>query len=433
MEQARTYADCFRIVEQKVKPERSRNQDRRRREIWWQFTRPTLELYATIAGMEKVLVRSRIADKHSMAFVPASWVCNEKVVVFPQMSFVVMQSGIHEVWARNYSSSLRNDMQYTPTDCFETFPFPATLDGLEGIGVRYHAYRQQIMLTQGEGLTKTYNRFHDPEESRTNIQQLRELHVEMDQAVAAAYGWSDLNLDHGFHETKHGVRYTISEAARRLVLARLLTLNHERYAAEVQQGLHETKAKRPATSKPKVKVAKQNAATKRTLFGQEDVDPAFPSTKRDKLLCGMLCDLVAAQPGLSATAYLDALVIALRPKRHNRLLIGTERKEFTTLAEKLLPAKERADASIPWYALLDSLTADEAIRQGKLQDLVRGSRFEDVRKLYPPSDPKLIGLIQKAAVALRDVQSLGTPAPADSQEALFEFNEDKRTLCGTAP
>lgn len=64
----------------------------------------------------------------------------------------------------------------------------------------------------------------------------------MDNAVAAAYGWSDLTLGHGFHETKQGLRYTISEAARREVLDRLLRLNHERYAEEVEAGLHDKKS-----------------------------------------------------------------------------------------------------------------------------------------------------------------------------------------------
>lgn len=66
----------------------------------------------------------------------------------------------------------------------------------------------------------------------------------MDHAVAAAYGWPDLDLGHGFHDTAQGLRYTISEPARREVLARLLALNHERYAAEVKAGLHEKKGKK---------------------------------------------------------------------------------------------------------------------------------------------------------------------------------------------
>jgi hypothetical protein len=68
--------------------------------------------------------------------------------------------------------------------------------------------------------------------------------AEIDQAVAAAYGWADLDLGHAFHQTKRGLRYTISEIARRTVLDRLLALNHERYAVEVKAGLHERERRR---------------------------------------------------------------------------------------------------------------------------------------------------------------------------------------------
>ena len=110
---------------------------------------------------------------------------------------------------------------------------------IDVIGVKYYEFRRQIMLDHREGLTKTYNRFHDPEESSADIQKLRDLHMEMDKQVAVAYDWSDLNFGYGFHETKQGMRFTISEPARREILARLLKLNHERYAEEVAQGLHD--------------------------------------------------------------------------------------------------------------------------------------------------------------------------------------------------
>jgi hypothetical protein len=139
---------------------------------------------------------------------------------------------------------MRKDINYSPSDCFETFPFPLDLHDLESIGERYYAHRQRIMQSRQEGLTKTYNRFHNPDEEAEDIERLRELHVEMDEAVADAYGWDDLDLEHGFHETKQGVRFTISEEARREVLDRLLLLNHERYAEEVAQGLHDKKAKK---------------------------------------------------------------------------------------------------------------------------------------------------------------------------------------------
>jgi hypothetical protein len=97
------------------------------------------------------------------------------------------------------------------------------------------------MLDCYEGLTSIYNRFRNPGEQASAIVYLRELHIEMDKAVAAAYGWQDLDLGHGFHETAQGVRFTISDEARREVLRRLLELNHKRYEEEVRAGLHEKK------------------------------------------------------------------------------------------------------------------------------------------------------------------------------------------------
>jgi hypothetical protein len=138
----------------------------------------------------------------------------------------------------HYSSSLETRINYSPTDCFETFPFPEKQTSLQEIGKTYHEFRRHLMLSHQEGLTKTYNRFHHADETSLDIQRLRELHVAMDNAVAAAYGWDDLDLGHGFHATKQGIRFTVSESARREVLARLLKLNHERYEEEVRQGLH---------------------------------------------------------------------------------------------------------------------------------------------------------------------------------------------------
>ena len=87
--------------------------------------------------------------------------------------------------------------------------------------------------------------------------------------MSAAYGWTDLDFGHGFYETKQGVRFTISEPARREVLQRLLKLNHERYAEEEKQGLHGKKgaAKKAAAKK---KAASKTATQKASLFDGED-------------------------------------------------------------------------------------------------------------------------------------------------------------------
>ena len=149
------------------------------------------------------------------------------------------------------------------------------------------------MLDLREGLTKTYNRFHAPADSAADIQKLRDLHVEMDNAVAAAYGWSDLDLGHGFHETKQGIRFTISESARREVLSCLLKLNHERYAEEVKQGLHDKKGKAKPTSSGKGRKSKASRSTPTLKFGddKDDPDPDPPITSISSKSTGLTpCD-----------------------------------------------------------------------------------------------------------------------------------------------
>ena len=268
---AADYPDCLAIVEEKVKPERIVNKfSKNARERWWQYERGRPELYRIITGMERVLIHPLTSKHHTFVFIGQGIVASHMTVVLPLASwsdYCCLQSELHWKWALEYGNKLENRPQYTPSDCFETFPFPPDTTGLAVIGQTYFDHRRQVMLSRQEGLTKTYNRFHDPDEPASDIQKLRDLHVEMDQAVAAAYGWSDLDLGHGFHETKQGTRFTISESARREVLARLLKLNHERYAEEVAQGLHD-KTKGKAAKAPRK--SKGKAFSEPSLFGEED-------------------------------------------------------------------------------------------------------------------------------------------------------------------
>jgi hypothetical protein len=197
--------------------------------------------------MKRVLVTARVSAYHFMVLVERNQVFSDRLVAIASQSladFAVLSSSLHDVWAHRPGTTTHETRNtYFPQEAFETFPFPINMQELEDIGGLYYQHRQSIMLTRQEGLTKTYNRFHDPHETAEDIVQLRELHREMDEAVAHAYGWGDLELGHGFHETKQGLRYTISEGARREVLGRLLKLNHERYAEEEAMGLHEKGAK----------------------------------------------------------------------------------------------------------------------------------------------------------------------------------------------
>jgi hypothetical protein len=249
---AADYPDCLVIVEAKVKPEREKSKRKVRRERWWQFAERAPALYAAIEGMERVLVRARIANVHSICWVPDGWVYNEKTVVFAGVSFALLQSCLHECWARAYSSTLRKDMQYTPSDCFETFPLVDLSPSAINEGERYEQLRATVMLQTNLGLTATYNRVNDPSATRGHG-QLRQAHARLDRAVLEAYGWGDISLEHGFQNTPQGTRFTISDRARRDVLDRLLALNHERHAEEVRQGLHQAESARKASSKSRKK------------------------------------------------------------------------------------------------------------------------------------------------------------------------------------
>ena len=96
-----------------------------------------------------------------------------------------------------YRYSLETWRGDTPSQIFETVSLPALLfpcqlatdsirQSLVDVGETYHEHRRQIMLARQEGLTTTYNRFHNPDERAADIARLRQLHVEMDRAVAAA-------------------------------------------------------------------------------------------------------------------------------------------------------------------------------------------------------------------------------------------------------
>lgn len=271
LEEARQYRTAFKIVTDRVKPERDRLTRQVHESRYWLYWDKRERFLEAIASKARVLVCPIVTKYLSFRFYPPTWVFSHGLKVFDIQSasmFAVLQSALHECWARKYSSSLEQRLRYSTSDAFDTFPWPKVVVS-EVVGSTLYAVRESLLATHDCGLTKLYNRFHDPDESSAGIQKLRDLHIEMDQAVSAAYGWTDLELCHGFHETKLGVRFTISESARREVLQRLLKLNHERYAEEEKQGLH---GKRGAAKKaaPKKKAASKPAKQEASLFDGED-------------------------------------------------------------------------------------------------------------------------------------------------------------------
>lgn len=255
-EKASSFEECFDIVTARVKPHRDPivAKGKQVHEYdYWKFWDKRLESYSRVNALKRAIVTSLAAKHVIFAFADTGVVFVHRLgVVIDDRAetLALLQSTFHSEWAWKYSATIGGaGIGYSLTDAFETFPFPRDLAPLKSIAERYDELRRQIMLSRQEGLTKTYNRFHDRRDKSEEIARLRALHEELDQAVAAAYGWSDLDLGHGFHPTKQGERYTLSEPTRRTVLDRLLALNHQLYAEELKAGFHEKAGKKVKKTK----------------------------------------------------------------------------------------------------------------------------------------------------------------------------------------
>jgi hypothetical protein len=250
-ERARDYHLPFIYVEERVRPVRAKVNRQAHRERWWQFGDVRQALYREVGRLDRCIVITVVSKTVQPMFAPTDIVYAHATAVFvydDDAHFGLLTSGFHWWWAATRASSMRTDIRYTPSDCFETFPQPDLTDTVGVLGGQLNEHRSALMLDRQEGLTKTYNRLHDPDEHSDDIERLRELHVQLDHAVQDAYGW-DLDLGHRFDETRFGTRFTFAPGPRQEVLDRLLELNHERYAKEVRQGLHgkpKAKGKRKA-------------------------------------------------------------------------------------------------------------------------------------------------------------------------------------------
>jgi len=178
---------------------------------------------------------------------------------------------------------MKDDLRYTPSDCFETFPFPSNFESLatlEKTGREYYEFRAALMVRNNEGLTPTYNRFHDPEEDNPDIVRLRELHAQMDRAVLDSYDWADIQprceflLDYEEEEVEEGNgsrqrrkpwRYRWPDEIRDDVLARLLDLNRQR-ALEEGQVLTGTPVEAESSPPKRKDSAARQKVTKSTMF-----------------------------------------------------------------------------------------------------------------------------------------------------------------------
>ena len=264
---AEEYKQPYSWILKAVKPERDKlnqkNADGRRRKAnWWKYGRDAIALYHSIGrghaferhsngfdsqmkANQNVLVSTRVTKHLMLSFIPNNMVNDVGIntfALFEYSDFALLQSSIHAAFVWKHASRLKNDLRYTPSDVYLPFPKPYIKDPqkLNQLGEIYHQLRSDIMLENKIGLTKLYNRFHNADDADDSIVEMRSLHKKIDEEVAAAYEWSGLDLEHGFHSVDYlpendRVRFTISEKARNEVLDRLTLLNKQRFDGEKKE------------------------------------------------------------------------------------------------------------------------------------------------------------------------------------------------------
>lgn len=307
-DRARRYRLPFDRVLTQVKPERdalggNSSADGRKRK-WWLFGRVRPEIYHAVGRghpfeqhpegwdpktkpLPEVLVAARVGKYFNPSIVANDMVFHDKCVVFATSSTyafsALFNSSPVQAWVWQQSSRLKLDLNFSPSDAVETFPFPPSevLASFDEQGRKYMQARREVMTDPANpiGLTKLYNRFHNEEDVDARLVRLREMHREIDAAVMRAYGWDDLDLGHGYHEQPNlaendRVRFTISDAARTEVLRRFAELNRQRY--EEEQSAAPTTKPRASKGRAKAVPASQGA------FALVDAPETEPKTSKTK-------------------------------------------------------------------------------------------------------------------------------------------------------
>ncbi len=322
-EKAATYNHPYKILLERVKPERQRwKEDKNGNPIvgeyalrhplpekWWHHCEKRTALYNAAKKLSRVLVSCRVSKYVNQSFVEAGAifdVATSVVMRSEYWEYAFLQSSLHDQWAWKYASTLESRIRYVNVDCIDTFPISESLsstiqNSLENIGEAYHEHRRKLMLAMQLGLTKTYNLFHSNaitaqsvddkdkqvaslqkhlektvntisfDEAIKGILKLRVLHVQMDEEVLNAYGWNDIELKHDFYEVDYlpendRVRFTIHPDARKEVLKRLLELNHKIHEEEKESGLLD---KKKTVSKKSNVLNEPQAGYGGNLFNQE--------------------------------------------------------------------------------------------------------------------------------------------------------------------
>ena len=198
LDQAALYEAPFEYVKEHIYPIRAKNRDRQRKEYWWRLGRSGEDLRAAVTSLSRFIVTPRVSKHRLFVWVLPETLPDSATVAIARdddYTFGVLHSRFHELWARAMGTQLReaeSGFRYTPTTCFETFPFPrpddAQRDTISEAARILNERRENWLNPPGASeaqlkkltLTNLYNQ---------RPTWLANAHDTLDAAVADAYGW----------------------------------------------------------------------------------------------------------------------------------------------------------------------------------------------------------------------------------------------------
>ena len=194
--ESRKFRKCWKIIEDKVKPERLKKDPveyPKMVEQWWQHWNSRPDLYRQIDLINSVCLIPIVSKYQVAAIVSAKHVFGAALVVCPVESFgffSLLSSWMHRSWSQWWGSLMRENFRYSITDCFDTFPFCMPTSELEKLGNKLDQLQREIAIQRNIGLTKLYNLVNSDDCDDHDVKELRAVHEKIDHEVIKAFGFS---------------------------------------------------------------------------------------------------------------------------------------------------------------------------------------------------------------------------------------------------
>ena len=212
---------------------------------WWQFWNHRAAQMRQLRARHQFIAFAKAAKYPICVLAPTEWIYTNKVVLVEEANanvHPICLSSMFQIWLRNYSvRSLggdNNTLTLSVSEALATFPFPTGQVPEDAISAARDFQDTLVSWSRrnSTGMTDAMNAVHSSASHDAEIAAMRDLLERIDAGVADAYGWSDLDLTHGFQDNSddgdvNSSHHGLDEQTRALVLAKLIELNREFYEA----------------------------------------------------------------------------------------------------------------------------------------------------------------------------------------------------------